>query len=122
MNPATMTILLLAAILYTYAVFSGRKQGLGMKQFLAFAVGFSFDCLGTFPMVLSTFNNGTMNSHVVFGCLALIGMGIHTFLAARATFSSSSNATAFFHKVSLYIYFIWMMSLVTGAIWILFLC
>ncbi len=54
----------LALIFYTYAVFSGRREGLHRKHLLVFGIGLFFDYLGTrqmnlFAMLTEKRPNGT---------------------------------------------------------------
>lgn len=106
----------IALLFYTYAVFSARKQGLHFKHLMAFGIGLSLDIYGTFSM-FKIQNSIIMNWHTLLGLLSLLGMGLHFMLALIATWLNKyDKANYLFHKISLIIYSLWIISFVTGGI------
>lgn len=109
--------MLLALIFYTYAVFSGRRQGLHRRQLLAFGLGLLFDYLGTHQMGLYARAYGKAPEiHNLTGIVSLGGMAFHFLLAFIAsTLGKSEAVNKTFHKVSLTIYLLWCAAFVSGA-------
>lgn len=108
----------LALIFYTYAVFSGRHEGLHFKHLVAFGVGLLFDYLGTHQMNLYAKAAGPAPEwHNLSGILSLAGMAFHFILALIATLlHQAERINSTFHRVSLTIYSLWLMAFASGAI------
>lgn len=108
----------LALSFYTYAVFSGRKEGLHRKQLVVFGIGLFFDYLGTRQMNLFAIAYGKAPEwHNLTGILSLAGMAFHFLLALIATFCQKADAAnRTFHRVSLTIYSLWLAAFASGAI------
>lgn len=108
----------LALIFYSWAVFSGRKEGLHTKHLLIFGTGLLCDYLGT--MEMSKFANiygKAPDWHHYIGIASLAGMAFHFLLAVAATaLQRSSSANRIFHRVSLTIYSAWLGAFITGTI------
>ena len=107
-----------ALVFYTYAVFSGRKHGLGLKQLSAFALGLFLDYYGTRQMELLTVIYGPAPEwHNISGYFSLRGMAFHFLLALTATiFGRAEIANKTFHRVSLTIYWLWVFAFISGAL------
>ncbi|SNB44984.1 HsmA family protein [Geobacter sp. DSM 9736] len=107
----------LALLFYTYAVFSGRKEGLHRKHLLVFGLGLLCDYLGTLQMNRYALAFGKApQMHHVTGILSLGGMAFHFLLATFASLlrrAEPINRT--FHKVSLTIYTLWVIAFASGA-------
>ena len=108
----------LALAFYTYAVFSGRKQGLHVKHLVVFGLGLLADGLGTHQMNLFATSYGKAPEwHNWSGILSLGGMAFHFLLALVASLSHRAEAVnRAFHRVSLTIYTLWLVAFASGAI------
>ncbi len=108
----------LALAFYTYAVFSGRKEGLHVKHLVVFGIGLLFDGLGTHQMNLfATAYGKAPQWHNLSGLLSLAGMGFHFLLALTATLlNRAERVNRTFHRVSLSIYSLWVVAFASGAI------
>lgn len=108
----------LALAFYTYAVFSGRREGLHRKHLFVFGIGLFFDYLGTMQMNLFAAAYGKAPEwHNLSGILSLAGMAFHFLLALLATFlNKADTANRAFHRVSLTIYLLWLTAFASGAL------
>jgi uncharacterized repeat protein (TIGR03987 family) len=108
----------LALIFYTWAVFSGRRQGLHHKHLLIFGVGLLCDYLGTHQMNLFAQTYGKAPEwHNITGMASLAGMAFHFLLALIASVMGKAEAVnRVFHRVSLSIYTCWLIAFFSGAI------
>lgn len=110
--------MVLALAFYTYAVFSGRKEGLHAKHLLVFGVGLLFDYLGTNQMSLYARVFGKAPEwHNLTGILSLVGMAFHFVLALAASLArKAEQINHAFHRVSLTIYTLWCLAFASGAV------
>jgi uncharacterized repeat protein (TIGR03987 family) len=108
----------LALVFYTWAVFSGRKQGLHRKHLIIFGIGLVCDYLGTHQMNLFARTYGNPPEwHTITGIASLVGMGFHFILALIASLAKKAEAAnRVFHRVSLSIYTCWLIAFFSGAI------
>lgn len=108
----------LALAFYTWAVFSGRKQGLHPKHLVIFGIGLTCDFLGTHQMNLVAQIFGKAPEwHNITGIASLAGMGFHFLLALTASMLHRAEAVnVLFHRVSLTIYTCWLIAFVSGAV------
>jgi len=108
----------LALGFYTYAVFSGRKEGLQVKHLVSFGLGFAIDYLATGEMNnYAVIHGKTTDWHNFSGFLSLWGMAFHFMLAVVATiFKKARVANYTFHRVSLVIYLAWLFAFMSGAV------
>lgn len=108
----------LALIFYTWAVFSGRKQGLHARHLLIFGIGLLCDFLGTTEMNAFARSYGKAPQwHNVTGIASLAGMAFHFLLALAASLlSRAESVNRVFHRVSLTIYSCWVTAFLSGAI------
>lgn len=107
-----------ALAFYTYAVFSGRRDGLHMKHLAAFGTGLLLDYLGTYEMNLMQQLHGKVTDwHNYSGAISLWGMAFHFGLAFVATvLGRAKQANRIFHRVSVIIYSLWLFAFISGAI------
>ena len=107
----------LALVFYTWAVFSGRRQGLHPKHLAIFGVGLACDFLGTREMNMVALIYGKAPEwHNVTGIASQAGMGFHFLLALTASLLHRAEAVnVLFHRVSLTIYSCWLIAFVSGA-------
>ncbi len=108
----------LALAFYTYAVFSGRREGLHRKHLIVFGIGLLFDYLGTHQMSLYARAYGKAPEwHNLTGILSLAGMAFHFLLALAASLMSrAESVNRTFHRVSLTIYTLWCIAFASGAL------
>ena len=108
----------LALVFYTWAVFSGRKQGLYRMHLVIFGIGLFCDYLGTHQMNLFAQNFGKAPEwHNITGIASLSGMAFHFMLALAASFmGKAESVNRIFHSVSLTIYSCWLMAFISGAV------
>ena len=108
----------LALIFYTWAVFSGRKQGLHRKHLVIFGIGLLCDYFGTHQMNLFAATFGKAPEwHNITGIASLAGMAFHFLLALIASLANRAEAVnRVFHRVSLTIYTCWLAAFFSGAI------
>jgi uncharacterized repeat protein (TIGR03987 family) len=108
----------LALIFYSWAVFSGRKQGLQRKHLIIFGIGLACDYLGTRQMNLYALAFGKAPEwHNLTGVASLGGMAFHFLLALIATLANRADSVnRLFHRVSLGIYSCWLLAFFSGAL------
>jgi len=108
----------LALIFYTWAVFSGRKEGLHRKHLAIFGIGLLCDFLGTRQMNLFAIAYGKAPEwHNITGIASLGGMAFHFMLALVASLAHRAEAVnRMFHRVSLSIYTCWLIAFFSGSI------
>jgi uncharacterized repeat protein (TIGR03987 family) len=108
----------LALLFYTWAVFSGRKQGLHRKHLVIFGIGLLCDYFGTHQMNLFAAAFGKAPEwHNITGIASLAGMAFHFLLALIASLANRAEAVnRVFHRVSLTIYTCWLAAFFSGAI------
>lgn len=108
----------LALLFYSWAVFSGRRQGLHARHLLIFGLGLLFDYLGTRQMSLFAMAHGKAPQwHNITGIASLAGMAFHFLLALAASLMHRAEAiNRVFHRVSLTIYSCWLAAFLSGAI------
>lgn len=110
--------MLLALVFYTWAVFSGRRQGLHRKHLYIFGAGLFSDFLGTHQMSLIVAAYGPPPEwHNISGIASLLGMAFHFLLALIASSIHRAEAVnRVFHRVSISIYGCWLVAFLSGAI------
>ncbi len=110
--------MLLALIFYTWAVFSGRRQGLHLKHLIIFGIGLVCDFFGTHQMNLFAAAYGKAPAwHNVSGIASLSGMAFHFLLALIASLTRRAEAVNLvFHRVSMTIYSCWLVAFCSGAV------
>jgi uncharacterized repeat protein (TIGR03987 family) len=108
----------LALIFYTWAVFSGRRQGLHTRHLIIFGFGLLCDYLGTTEMNQFARTYGKAPEwHNITGIASLAGMAFHFLLALVASLSGKAEVVnKVFHRVSLTIYTCWLIAFASGAI------
>ncbi len=108
----------LALLFYSWAVFSGRREGLHRKHLIIFGTGLFCDVLGSYQMRLVAAAFGKAPEwHNLTGISSLAGMTLHFLLALVASLSNRAEAAnKVFHRVSISIYSCWLLAFLTGAI------
>lgn len=108
----------LALVCYTWAVFSGRRQGLHRRHLIIFGAGLICDSLGTYQMNLISIAYGKPPVwHSILGIASLSGMAFHFLLALIASSTNRAEAANLvFHRVSISIYSCWLLAFSGGAV------
>lgn len=108
----------LALIFYTWAVFSGRRQGLHYRHLIIFGIGLLCDYLGTMEMNhFASLHGKAPQWHHITGIASLAGMAFHFLLALAASLMKRADAVnRVFHSVSLTIYTCWLIAFISGSI------
>jgi len=109
-----MTTILMAAALYTVAVFAERKSGvLKPWHVVLFWAGFVFDTTGT--TLMSQIAGGWQpDLHGIVGVIAIVLMLVHAVWATIAIALKQEKVLHNFHRFSLAVWSLWMVALVTG--------
>jgi uncharacterized repeat protein (TIGR03987 family) len=110
---AVVTILL-AALLYTIAVFAERRSGvLKPAHVWLFWAGLVFDTIGT--TLMSEIAGGwKFDIHGILGVMAIVLMLVHAGWATFAIRQRNDAVLHNFHRFSLGVWSLWMVSLLTG--------
>ena len=108
--------ILLAATLYTIAVFSERRAGvLKVWHLVLFWAGLVFDTLGT--TLMSDIAGGWKpDIHGILGVIAIALMLFHSVWASIALWMKQDKVLAQFHRLSLFVWILWMAALFSGFI------
>lgn len=108
------TSIMLAAIIYTVAVFSERKAGVLKPWHLAlFWAGFVFDTAGT-TLMAQIAGSWRWDIHGITGASAIALMLIHSTWATIALLLKRERVLRQFHRFSLGVWMLWMVALVSG--------
>lgn len=108
----------LALVFYSWAVFSGRRQGLHRRHLAVFGIGLLCDFLGTNEMNhIARMYGKAPEWHNLTGIASLAGMAFHFLLALAASSMKRAEAVnRVFHRVSLTIYSCWLAAFLSGAV------
>jgi len=108
--------ILLAAVLYTLAVFGERKAGtLNRKHLILFWLGLVFDTTGT--TLMSEIAGGwKWDLHGMVGVLAIVLMLVHAAWATIAYALKQESVLRNFHKFSIHVWALWMVALISGFV------
>jgi len=114
LTTAAVVGILLAATLYSVAVFAERRAGILRPWHLAvFWVGFVADTTAT--TMMSAITGGIqMDIHGVLGASAILIMLVHSTWATIVLLRKQETAMRQFHKFSLAVWALWMVTLVSG--------
>lgn len=106
----------LALIFYTIGVWSEKIQGnLKKAHVYIFWIGLTFDTIGTTLMSKLAEGSSTSIFHGVTGAIAIILMFIHVLWATRVMIKNDPKIRSNFHKLSLFVWLIWLIPFVSGA-------
>jgi uncharacterized repeat protein (TIGR03987 family) len=108
--------MLLAATLYTVAVFSERKLSTLKPWHLAlFWVGLVFDTTGT--TLMSQIAGGWRpDIHGITGAIAIALMLLHAGWATTALLMRQEGVLRSFHKFSIHVWALWMAAFISGIV------
>jgi uncharacterized repeat protein (TIGR03987 family) len=105
-----------ALILYTIGVWSERLAGRLKTWHLAFFwLGLATDMAGT--TLMGTIAGGiNLNFHGITGLIAIMLMLVHTLWATVVLLRRDEQAILSFHKVSVFVWTVWLVPFVSGVI------
>ena len=107
-----------ALVLYSYAVWGEQLTGRLSRPFIAgFWLGLICDGTGTLLMTGISSNSGLPALiHFGVGAVAILLMGLHTAWAALVWCRADRGSTRLFHHYSRYVYVLWLVAVVSGAV------
>jgi uncharacterized repeat protein (TIGR03987 family) len=112
---AAIAAMLLAAALYTIAVFSERAAHVLRPWHLAlFWFGLVFDTTGT-TLMAQIAGGWRWDVHGVTGALAVVLMLLHSVWATVALVLKREHVLHSFHKFSVHVWALWMIALLSGV-------
>jgi len=107
----------LALVFYTIGVWSEKIQGeLKKWHLIVFYIGLIFDTTGTTIMSKIATGGFKLNFHGITGLLAILLMLFHALWATVVLVKNNEKAKANFHKLSIIVWFIWLLPFISGAI------
>lgn len=107
----------LAFIFYTIGVWSEKLQkSLKTWHVVIFWIGLVFDTIGTSFMGAISGNGFSMTFHGVTGMIAILLMLVHAIWATVVILKKDILLRESFHKLSVVVWFIWLIPMVTGMI------
>ncbi len=107
----------LALVFYTIGVWSEKIQGTLKKWHLViFWTGLAFDTIGTSLMSELAQNGFKFNFHGITGLLAIVLMLVHALWATYVIIRNNERAKSGFHKFSIFVWIIWLIPFISGAI------
>jgi uncharacterized repeat protein (TIGR03987 family) len=113
---AVITITL-ALVFYSLGVWSEKIQGnLKIWHLIMFWIGFGFDSTGTTLMSKLAKGGFTLNFHGVTGLIAIALMLIHAFWATKVLIENNPLEKSNFHKFSIFVWCIWLIPYISGAV------
>ena len=106
--------MLLAALLYTVAVFGERAVGtLAPSHLVLFWLGLVFDTTGT--TLMTNIAGGWRNDlHAYVGLTAVALMLVHSVWATIALGLKKEKVLRGFHRFSIHVWALWMVALISG--------
>lgn len=107
----------LALLFYTIGVWGEKIQGELKKWHLVlFYLGLVFDTTGTTIMSKIASEGFVLNLHGITGLLAIILMLFHALWATWVIIRNDQKAKVNFHKLSIVVWFIWLIPFISGVI------
>lgn len=109
--------MIIALISYSIGVFGERRTGtIQLKHILFFVGGLIFDSTGTALMnqIASENAESTFGLHQITGGAALVLMGFHLIWVIAVYKKGSEKAKKQFHKFSLGVWSLWVISFILG--------
>lgn len=107
----------LAFVFYTIGVWSEKLQGKLKKWHIVMVwVGLVCDTLGTILMVKIASNGFQLNFHGITGLFAIILMFFYAIWATLVLVKGSEKAKFNFHKLSIFVWCVWLIPYISGAI------
>lgn len=107
----SISFILLALVLYSVSIWSEQiRKEMKVWMVKVFATAFACDLIGTSIMFCRTTE---INTHSIWGCAALLGMGLHLIWALLA-FKYHGRTARYFHRCSLVAWVIWLAAFYSG--------
>lgn len=107
----------LAFVFYTIGVWSEKLQGKLKKWHIVMVwVGLVCDTLGTILMVKIASNGFQLNFHGITGLFAIILMLFYAIWGTLVLVKGSEKAKLSFHKLSIFVWCVWLIPYISGAI------
>ena len=123
MSPTLMfaiAAMLLAATLYTVAVFGERAAGtLTPWHLVLFWLGLLFDTTGT-TLMTNIAGGWRGDLHAYVGLAAVVLMLIHSVWASIALGLKKDKVLSGFHRFSIHVWALWMAALISGFVMVAF--
>ncbi len=121
MHPSTLTYAIvfinLACLLYTVGVWAERIQVRLKWWHLAFFwSGLACDTIGTTAMTMISGSIIKFNFHGMTGLIAILLMMFHALWATIVLWRRQERLIDTFHRFSFFVWVIWLIPIVTGAI------
>jgi uncharacterized repeat protein (TIGR03987 family) len=111
---AAVVTILLAAAFYTFAVFAEHRAGILKRWHLAlFWIGFVSDTTST-TLMSAVAGGWRPNLHGLLGVGSILLMLVHCIWATVAIVQDKKSVLERFHRFSLAVWALWMVTLVTG--------
>ncbi len=118
-----ITLITSALVFYTIGVWAEKIQGtLKPWHTILFFIGLFFDTTGTLTMEaiaksqqISVVTTG-FSLHSFTGLAAILLMLIHAAWATWVLYNKDANMTKTFHKFSLFVWVIWLIPFLSGAL------
>lgn len=108
--------MVLALICYSIGVWGERISGRLMKwNLIFFWIGFAFDTTGTTMMSIMS-KKFQFDIHGVTGLLAILLMIFHAVWATIVLFNKNEKLISKFHKLSLFVWAVWLIPFITGML------
>ena len=115
-----VTAMLLAAVLYTVAVFGERAATTLKPWHLAlFWTGLAFDTTGT-TLMTDIAGGWRGDLHAYVGLSAVVLMLIHSAWATIALALKKEKVLQGFHRFSIHVWALWMVALISGVVMVAF--
>jgi len=105
----------LALVFYTVGVWGEKISGtLSFWNLTCFWIGLIFDTTGTTLMSFIDGGKLSLNFHAVIGTTAIVLMIFHAIWATLVFFKGNETKKASFHRLSLFVWLIWLIPYGTG--------
>ncbi|MGV6825813.1 MAG: HsmA family protein [bacterium] len=105
-----------ALVLYTVSVWSERMQGqLKTWHLIIFGLGVFVDAIATW-LTIEFVGAIVFTPHAIFGFTSLFLMALHFVWAVTVYVSDKQPGMIQFHRFSLIVWLIWMVSYITGFV------
>ncbi|MGO1372478.1 MAG: HsmA family protein [Senegalia sp. (in: firmicutes)] len=111
--------MVLALIFYTFGVWGEKLSGtIKVKHLISFLIGLILDTTGTILMrqIAQDGGGSKLGIHQVTGGLAVTLMLIHLIWAVFVYVKGDENAKKNFHKFSIVVWLIWLISFILGML------
>jgi len=113
-----MNLIFFACVFYTIGVWSEKIQKrLKVWHLLFFYLGLVCDTIGTGAMALLSGGLLKFSFHGITGMIAILLMLFHAVWATIVLYRKDENKILQFHKLSLFVWIIWLIPMISGMIY-----